>query len=145
MKMRDIFYEAGRKNALALRAAAKDMTGTEIIGREQDAPMFDPQRDYSAYPAGSPVRDGGQVWLLIQPHNAADYGGRPAELRALWGIAHTTDPAKAKAWLEPMGTSGVYMKGECYRAADGTVYRCRADHTAHSAQAYPDGWERIEK
>ena len=143
MSMRDIFYGMGRKNALALRYAAHGMTGTEIIDREQDAPQYDPQKDYSGYPAGSPVRDGGQVWLLLQPHNASHYTGRPADLRALWGLAHTTNPAKAKAWVAPYGTSGIYMKGECYRGAGGAVYRCRAENTVHSAEEYADAWERV--
>jgi len=142
--VRQIFYELGRKNALALRAGAHAMTGTEIIAREQDVPLYDPLKDYSAFPAGSPVRDGGQVWLLLQPHHAAHYGGRPETLRALWGLAHTTDPERAKPWAEPHGTSGIYMKGECYRDAGGAVYRCRAESTVHSAEEYADGWEKVK-
>lgn len=142
--MRDIFYELGRKNALALRAGAAAMTGTEIIDREQDAPQYDPLRDYSAYPVGSPVRDNGQVWLLLQPHNAANYSGRPADLRMLWGLAHTTNPEKAKGWVEPYGMSGIYMKGECYRDAAGIVYRCLTDNTVHTAEAYAQGWEKVK-
>lgn len=144
MGMRDIFYELGRANALLLRENAARMSGTEIIDREQDAPHFDPKKDYSAYPAGSPVKDDGQVWLLIQPHNAGYYSGRPATLRALWGLAHTTNAGKAKAWVDPYGTSGMYMKDECYRAADGTVYRCRADNTVYPADEYAAGWEKME-
>lgn len=141
--MRDVFYALGRANALSLRATAKDMTGTEIIDREQDAPLFDPAKDYSRFPAGSPVRDGGQVWLLLQPHNAAHYSGRPADLRALWGLAHTTNPAKAKAWVTPYGTSGMYMTGECYKAADGTVYRCLQDNVVFDAAGLPSAWEQV--
>jgi hypothetical protein len=143
MSMRDVFYSLGRANALALRAEAKDMTGTEIIDREHDAPTFDPAKDYSRFPAGSPVRDAGQVWLLLQPHNAAHYPGRPAELRALWGLAHTTNPAKAKAWVAPLGTSGIYMTGECYKADTGQVWRCRQDNTIHDAAALPGAWEQV--
>lgn len=144
MNMRDVFFERGRQNAMALRAGAAAMTGTEIIDREQDAPQFDCLKDYSAFPAGSPVRDGGQVWLLLQPHNASHYSGRPESLRALWGLAHTTNPEKAKAWVEPFGTSGIYMKGECYRDAAGIVYRCLADNTAHAADVYAQGWEKVK-
>ena len=143
MNMRDVFFERGRQNAMALRAGAAAMTGTEIIDREQDAPFFDPKKDYSAYPAGSPVRDAGQVWLLIQPHNAAHYTGRPADLRALWGLAHTTNPAKAKAWIAPYGTSGMYMEGECYRDDNGTVWRCLEAQTVYPASAAPGYWEEV--
>lgn len=143
MGMREVFYSLGRENAMRLREHASEMTGTEIIDREVDAAQFDPNKDYSGYPVGSPVRDDGQVWILLQPHNAANYGSRPATLRALWGLAHTTNAAKAKVWVAPYGTSGMYMKSECYKAADGTVYRCRQDNTVHDAAAYPAGWEVV--
>lgn len=139
----DIFREAGRQAALSLRASASGLTGTEIIDREQDAPLFDPQKDYSGWPVNSPVRDGGQVWLLLQPYNAAFYPQRPAELRALWGLAHTTDPSKAKPWVDPYGTSGMYMKGECYVDENGVVWRCKDDNVVHPASVLPAAWEAV--
>jgi len=45
--------------------------------------------------------------------------------------------------VDPFGTSGMYMKGECYKAEDGTVYRALLDNLVHNASAYPDGWERV--
>lgn len=140
---KDIMYREGRRQALALQSRASGMTGTEIIAEEANVPDFDPQKDYSAWPAGAPVADEGQVWILIQPHNAAYYTGRPATLRALWGLAHTTEAEKAKPWVSPYGTSGMYMTGECYRDEAGAVHRCRADNTVYDAQAYPEGWEDV--
>lgn len=145
MSMQDIFREIGRSAALSLRQEADGLTVTEIIRREVSVPDFDPQKDYSAWPAGAPVRDGGQVWVLLQPYNAANYTGRPADLRALWGLCHTTDPDRAKAWVEPLGTSGMYMQGECYSAEDGTVYRALQDNLVYTAEAYPAGWEKVQK
>lgn len=142
-KMTDVFRSLGRSDALALRQEAAQLTGTQIIDREVAIPAFDPQKDYSSFPVGSPVSDCGQVWLLIQPYNAAHYAGRPADLRALWGLAHTTNPAKAKAWVDPLGTSGMYMAGECYKDADGQVWRCVNDNTVHDAVALPTGWEAV--
>lgn len=139
----DIFREAGRQAALQLRSVAAGMTGTEIIDREQDAPQFDPQKDYTGFPVGSPVRDDGQVWILLQPYNAAFYPQRPAELRALWGLAHTTDPAKAKPWVDPYGTSGMYMKGECYVDEFGVVWRCKDDYVVHPVTDLPTAWEVV--
>lgn len=136
-----VMREQGRSDALSLRSRAVDLNGTAIIAEETKAPAFDPQKDYSSWPVGAPVADEGQIWTLIQPYNAANYHGRPSTLRALWGLAHTTDPKKAKPWVDPYGTSGMYMAGECYRAENGTVYRCRTDNTVYDAVAYPDAWE----
>ena len=90
------------------------------------------------------MADEAQVWTLIQPHNAADYEGRPSTLRALWGLCHTKDPAKAKPWVNPEGTSGMYMKDECYLDTDGTVYRSLQDNVVHDASALPEAWGKVE-
>lgn len=139
--MIDVFRSLGRADALKLREEAHSLTGTQIIDREHSIPAFDPQKDYSAYPVGSPVTDEGQVWTLIQPHNAGNYAGRPSTLRALWGLAHTTNPAKAKPWVDAYGTSGMYMKGEVYKDADGLVHRAKQDNLVYDAAALPDAWE----
>lgn len=141
----EIMREAGKASAIALRAEAKGLSGTEIIARERDAPDFDPEKDYSAWPIGAPVRDGGQVWTLLQPYDAAKNPGRPEELRAIWGLCHTKDPEKAKPWVDPFGTSGLYFLGECYRAGDGTVFRCKVPQTNFNAEAYPDAWEKANE
>lgn len=92
----ELLRSLGQRDAAELRQAAGAMTGTEVIAAERAVPAWNSQQDYTGWPAGAPVSDEGQVWLLIQPHNAANYQGRPATLRALWGLAHTTDPARAK-------------------------------------------------
>ena len=141
----DVLRDLGAREATELRQSAAEMDGTTIIAYERAVPAWDKQQDYTAWPAGASVADEGQVWLLIQPHRAADYEGRPSTLRALWGLAHTTDPARAKAWVEPLGTSGMYMQGECYRAADGTVYRCLQDNCVWDAAGLPSAWEEVER
>lgn len=141
--MTDIFRSLGRSDALKLREEAAILTGTEIIDREVSVPAFDPEKDYSAWPVGSPVQDDGQVWLLIQPYNAANYPQRPAELRALWGLAHTTDPKKAKAWVDPYGTSGMYMQDECYMDENGVVWRCLDNNVVYPASVLPEKWEAV--
>ena len=92
---------------------------------------------------GAPVTDEGQVWLLIQPHNAANYAGRPSTLRALWGLAHTTDPQRAKAWVDAHGTSGLYMLGEVYKDERGVIWRAKADNLDRDAADRPDAWEEV--
>lgn len=135
--------EKGADDAAALRTKANTMTGTEIIAAEIAVPDFDAQKDYSACPVGTPVADEGQVWTLIQPYNAANYQGRPSTLRALWGLCHTKDPAKAKPWVDAYGTSGMYMTGECYKDASGKVYRCKQDNCVYDAAALPRAWEEV--
>lgn len=139
---KSIMYEEGRRQALDLQARSGTMTGTEIIAEEDKIPAFDPAKDYSAWPVGAPVADEGQVWTLLQPHNAAHYTGRPSTLRALWGLAHTTDPAKAKPFVVPYGTSGLYMAGECCTENGGT-YRSKQDNNQYSPSEYPLWWEEV--
>ena len=86
----------GKTDALSLRSRSAGMDGTAIIAEEEKIPAFNPEKDYSSWPAGAPVTDEGQVWTLIQPYNAANYDGRPSTLRALWGLVHTKNPVKAK-------------------------------------------------
>ena len=136
--------EKGMADALDLRNRANNMDGTAIIAEAQKAPAFDSKKDYSQWPAGSPVTDEGQVWTLLQPYNASHYTGRPSTLRALWGLCHTKDPKKAKPWVDAYGTSGMYMTGECYLASDGTVFRAKQDNLVYDAIAYPNGWEKVE-
>lgn len=135
-----VMRELGRADARSLRNRAADMDGTAIIAEGAKIPPFDPAKDYSGWPMGGPVTDGGQVWTLLQPHNAAHYEGRPATLRALWGLCHTKDPAKAKPFVAPCGTSGMYMAGECV-LEDGIVFRCLVDNTVHRPDALPSAWE----
>lgn len=140
----DIMRDLGAREASEIRKTASDMTGTEIIAQERSIPPWSKQQDYTSWPKGSPVTDENQVWTLITPHRAADYDGRPSTLRALWGLAHTTDPSRAKFWVEPQGTSGMYMKGECYKTEDGTVYRCLQDNCVYDVEALSSAWEKVE-
>lgn len=131
----------GKAAALDLAKRAPAMDGTGIIAEEDHIPAFNDQTDYSQLDPGAPVTDEGQVWTLITPHNAAHYIGRPSTLRSLWNLCHTKDPARAKAWVAPYGTSGMYMTGECYKAEDGTVYRALQDDLVYDAAALPSAWE----
>ena len=140
----DVLRSLGQREAAELRQGAAEMDGTAIIAMERAVPAWDKQQDYTDWPVGSPVADENQVWTLITPHRAADYEGRPSTLRALWGLCHTKDPAKAKPWVAPEGQSGMYMTGECYKATDGTVYRCKQDDCVWDAAGLPSAWEEVE-
>lgn len=140
----EIMRKAGKTNALALQAEAAELDGTAIIAREGAVPDFVSGKDYTGWPVGAPVADDGQVWQLIQPYDSAAHPGRPAELRALWGLCHTKESANAKPWVAPYGTSGMYMTGECYRSDDGKIWRCKQDNTIHDAEALPSAWTEVE-
>ena len=56
----DIMRQQGGADALVLRKAAVDMTGTEIIAQERKIPLYDGERDYSGWPVGAPVQHNGQ-------------------------------------------------------------------------------------
>ena len=140
----DVLRSLGQREATELRESAAEMDGTAIIAMERAVPAWDKQHDYTGWPVGAPVADGGQVWTLILPHRAADYEGRPSTLRALWGLCHTKDPTKAKPWVAPEGQSGMYMTGECYLAEDGKIYRCKQDDCVWDAAGLPSAWEEVE-
>lgn len=133
----------GRADALDLRSRAPSMDGTAIIAEEHKVPLWSAEKDYSGWTAGAPVRYNGQVYALLQPHNAAHYpGSTPENTAALWSVRHTKDAARAKPWATPVGTSGLYMADECC-LWDGAVYRCVRDDNPYSPGDYPDWWELV--
>ena len=131
----------GLQSAEKLQQAAPDLDGTAIIDNEGYVPDFDPNRhQYLDWVAGEVVRDNGQVWQLIQPYNSAIYKDRPENMRAQWGLCHTKNPKKAKPYVAPFGTSGLYMMDECC-LVDGTVYISKSNDNSWHPKDYPDGWE----
>ena len=138
-----IMYQEGRRQALSLQERSPRMTGTEIIAEEEHIPEWNHSKDYSSWPVGAPVSDEGQDWILLAPHNAAAYSGRPSDLRSLWGLAHTTDPKRAKPWVAPFGVSGLYMFEECctYQLPDGSVHVFR---NLHDKNEYPPMTMNVE-
>ena len=133
----------GKAKATELRSSANTMSGTEIIDQELFVPDWKPANYQTV---GAPVKDEGQIYKVLQAHDSTNNPTwTPHNTPALWSICHTTDPAKAKPWAEPQGTSGMYYKDECYRADDGTVYRQTYDGgNVYDATAMPDRWEAVE-
>ena len=146
------FYLAAMKaqgpaDATELQSRAASMDGTALIAEEQKIPQFDPSKDYCSWAVGSPVWEAvegeRQVFTLLPPHNASHYpGSTPANSPALWSIRHTKDPKKAKAYLPPNGTSGLYELDECAVEA-GHVYRNKQAGNAFSPSAMPSYWEDL--
>ena len=132
-----------KQNAQHLKEQGESMSGTEIIDQELFVPEWKPANYQTV---GAPVKFDGQVYKVLQAHDSSQTPDwTPAATPALWSICHATDPAKAKPWLEPQGTSGMYQLGECYRADDGMVYRQIYDgDNVYDAEAMPDRWEAVE-
>ena len=140
----DSMRKVGVQAVEKLQEEAPSLDGTAIISREDYIPDFadeegKPAKQYLNWKAGTVVRDNDQVWQLIQPYDSTIYTDRPENLRAQWGLCHTKDPKKAKPFVEPLGTSGMYMKDECC-LVEGTVYISKDDNNVWNPTAYPDGW-----
>ena len=140
----DIHRNMGKADALGLATRATSMTATEIIEEESKVPMFVWGTDYSKLPKDSPIAEvvNGeiQIFTMITPVNTAHYPNiTPSTERSLYSLCHTKNPKKAKAWVAPLGTSGLYSKDEC--CVDiGHVWKSIADNNAYAPNAYPANW-----
>ena len=148
----ELAREKGENDAIELRtqAVAGVITDTEIIDREDAVPDWSEGKDYTNFEIGTPVKDDGQVYALIIPHNPAHYPGvRPINNRTLWSLKHTKNPLKAKLYVEPSGTSGMYMKDECCidpnTGSTTQEYISKYDNNVYSPSQYPENWTAWEK
>lgn len=141
---RELFIEAaynyGRTKALELRAAAAELTDTQVIDQE----LFIPTWREGVHEAGSPVRQGEQVYRTIQTHDSTgNPAWNPAANPALFGICHTKDPAKAKPWVAPLGISGLYYKDECYIDDNNIVWQqVYGGGNEYDAATLPERWKQ---
>lgn len=137
--------QRGRAAALALAERAPEMTGRELIEEEGDIPAWSENAVYTSAQIGFPVQDNGQVYTILQPHTPAHNPGvRPADLPAIYSIQHTTDPDRAKPYLAPHGTSGLYAEGEVC-TSDGQTWRSLKDNNPYppGAVGTADWWEVV--
>lgn len=142
--------ELGRLKAESIRekVVAKEIDDTELIDNEDYVPEWK-QMDYTNVAIGTPVRDpfddSGQVYKLWQQHDATNQPDwHPAAAVSLWDIAHTKNPDKAKPYIEPQGTRGMYMKDEVMIWTDGKTYRSTADNNVYTPEMYAQWWEVVE-
>lgn len=136
--------QRGRAAALDLASRAGSMDGTAIIAEESSVPMFVWGKDYSNCPAGAPIGyeiDGEvQIFTMITPVNTANYPGiAPETERSLYSLCHTKDPARAKPFIAPLGTSGMYSAGECC-VDGGHVWKSLVDNNVYSPTEYAANW-----
>lgn len=127
----------------ASRVVVENLDGTAIIAQQDKVPAWSEKAVYGADLAGCPVQDGDQVYTLLSAHTPAHNPGfRPADLPAIYSIKHTKDPARAKPFMAPNGTSGVYMMRDCCKE-NGVVYRSLNDNNVWAPSAYPSFWEEV--
>ena len=139
-------FGSGAAENLRQRASSGEADGTAIIAEEHFVPEWSP-KSFLDIPLGSPYQHDGQVWTLLQPYDGTIYKDPPAKMRAQWGLCHTKDPSKAKPFVDPLGTSGLYYRGECctdpLHINPETVFRLKVDKTDHRPSAYPQVWEEV--
>lgn len=131
MNPKKIMFDEGRRNALDLAGRAEGMSGTEIIAEEDHIPAWSETAVYTQKHVHCPVQDKGQVYTIEMPHTPAhNPGSRPENLRAIYYLLHTKDPAKAKPWMPSYGASGLYKIDECctWPVADGSTHVFRNKH-----------------
>lgn len=137
----------GKADALDLASRAKDMDGTAIIAEEEKVPLFVWGTDYSGCAPGTPIGeiiDGEvQVFTMITPVNTANYPGiTPNTERSLYSLCHTKDPAKAKPFMDALGTSGMYKLDECCTDV-GHVWRNLYEDNVYRPSVLPERWEDL--
>lgn len=135
--------ERGKAAALGLASRAPEMDGTALIAEQDSIPAWREDAVYAADHVGYPVQDKGQVYTILMPHTPAhNPGSRPADLRAIYSLQHTKDPAKAKPWMPSYGTSGLYALDECATEI-GRVWRNLYDQNDFPPSALPERWEDL--
>lgn len=139
---RNIMYEEGRRQALAVQERSPNMTGTELNAADAQIPEFKAaveKENMLKRPTGFVCKStAGRVVRLIQNYDSTIFTQEPEELPAQYGFVWSTDPAKAKPFVA-LSTSP-YMKGDCCTEND-IPHRSKIDYNVHAPSAYPDGWE----
>lgn len=136
-----VMYNYGREKALELREEAPTLTDTEIIDRED----FIPHWKEGPQIVGAPVQYNEQVYRVLQAHDSTgNPSWNPIDTPALFSICHTKNPYKAKPWVQPLGTSGMYELGDCYIDGNGIIWQQIYDGgNVYDAATLPQRWEQV--
>lgn len=133
---------AADASAIAAKSVSGEADDTVLIAAEEQIPTWR-QRDYTDVPIGTPYKYGDQVYKLWQAHDATNQPDwTPDKAVSLWDICHTTDPAKAKPYVTPQGTRGMYQTGDVCTEG-GKLYRSTMENNVWEPSAYPQGWKEI--
>ena len=134
---------AADASAIAAKSVSGEADGTVLIAAEEQIPTWR-QRDYTDVPIGTPYKYADQVYKLWQAHDATNQPDwTPDKAVSLWDICHTTDPTKAKPYVAPQGTRGMYQIDDvCTEGSK--LYRSTMENNVWEPSAYPQGWEEID-
>lgn len=127
---------------------AGERTGTQVIACEEILPAWTkagPDGD-GTHKVGEPCTHAGQSWRCCQEHSTKNNPDiEPGKSPAHWAPYHTTDPAKAKPFIQPTMAEDSYQKGEVCLWTDGKVYRSIRDGANDRSPAdYPAGWKVVD-
>lgn len=133
----------GKTQAIAFRekTISESLDGTAVIANEHLLPEWK-QRNYTEDMIGMPLSYDGQAYKVWLAHDSTNNPAwNPHDAVSLFDIYHTTDPAKAKPYMAPQGTRGLYQTGECMVWTDELVYLSTVDNNAYTPEAMPEYWQ----
>ena len=140
--LREAAYYYGRMKALELREDAPNLSDTEIIDRE----FFIPTWREGPQPLNAVISYQNQVYRIIQAHDSTgNPTWNPVDTPSLFSICHTKHPDKAKPWVQPLGTSGMYYQNDCYVDDEGVIWRqIYSEGNVYDAATLPERWEQVD-
>ena len=101
--------------------------------------VFDP--DGHAYSVGDVASYDGVLYRVVQAHRSqADW--TPDKVPALWTPVRKVAGAAPDEWVQPVGASDAYRKGDRV-LFQGATYESVIDANTWSPAAYPAGWKKL--
>lgn len=145
---KEIMYQEGRRQALALQERSSGLSGTELNAEDDKIPAFrEAVKHQNMLERKAGQEDGfvckstaGRVVRLIQNYDSDIFTAEPEELPAQWRFVWSQDPAKALPFIS-LSTSP-YNTGDCCTEGEGT-FRSTMDGNVWAPSAYPRGWEAV--
>ena len=123
---------ATRLTVAPLVAAGDAAVEAAVVG------LFDAFTVGRAYRVGDMCSYSGKVYRAVQAHTSqADW--TPEKVPALWVPQRPKAPV---AWVQPVGASDAYRKGDRV-LFQGATYESVIDANTWSPAAYPAGWKKL--
>ena len=118
---------------------AEATTDAEVAAVVDLFDVFDP--DGHAYSVGDVASYDGVLYRAVQAHKSqADW--TPDKVPALWTPVRKVAGAAPDEWVQPVGASDAYRKGDRV-LFQGATYESVIDANTWSPAAYPAGWKKL--